>query len=499
MKKENFFIGRERRTIGYFPAFYTHSYLLEKRCGEKYGHSVKKLVFIVDGDTTKFITITLDDFQKIGQLMLDKVLKNKVYVKNLRKESHTAAKRLLNFCQKRDLVELNNKELIKKYFAYSKLYTDFCFVNVPSWYILGETLNSYLQQQNWGITDYTILCSPMEPSFAFREECGRLRIIKKISQDKKLIYIFITKSVEKIERELQKNYPRILSNIKKHGEEYYWIPWDYLGTKLYDEKYFITEIKNYLQSDKNIKEEFSQLKNYHKELKKKQYSIKISKKLFRLFQDLQQLAILQDIRKEVCTESHIYYQLYLLQEISSRTKIPRDLLIFMLEEEVKKSLEGKKFDIDKLRERKILSVLTKDESGYQLFLGKEALKFRDQYTPIIKDMKEIKGQAASPGIVKGIVRILIGFRNIDNVQNGDVLVTTMTTPDYLPAMKKAVAFVTDEGGITCHASIVAREMKKPCIIGTKTATKILKDGDLVEVDADNGIVRILKKAETKTS
>ena len=71
----------------------------------------------------------------------------------------------------------------------------------------------------------------------------------------------------------------------------------------------------------------------------------------------------------------------------------------------------------------------------------------------------------------------------------------MTTPDFVPAMKKASAFITDEGGITCHAVIIAREMKKPCIIGTKIATQILKDGDLVEVDADNGVVRILERAE----
>ena len=60
-------------------------------------------------------------------------------------------------------------------------------------------------------------------------------------------------------------------------------------------------------------------------------------------------------------------------------------------------------------------------------------------------------------------------------------------------MEKASAFVTDEGGILCHAAIVAREMKKPCIIGTKVSTKILKDGDMVEVDADNGIVKVLEK------
>ncbi|MFH1030379.1 MAG: PEP-utilizing enzyme [bacterium] len=82
-------------------------------------------------------------------------------------------------------------------------------------------------------------------------------------------------------------------------------------------------------------------------------------------------------------------------------------------------------------------------------------------------------------------------KDIYKVNEGDVIVSVMTRPDYLPAMKKACAFVTDEGGVTCHVAIVAREMKKPCVIGTKIATKILKDGDLVEVDANNGIVKIL--------
>ena len=75
---------------------------------------------------------------------------------------------------------------------------------------------------------------------------------------------------------------------------------------------------------------------------------------------------------------------------------------------------------------------------------------------------------------------------------GDILVSPMTRPDFVPAMKKAVAFITDEGGITCHAAIVAREMKKPCIIGTKIATQLLKDGMEVEVDANKGIVKIIK-------
>ncbi len=77
------------------------------------------------------------------------------------------------------------------------------------------------------------------------------------------------------------------------------------------------------------------------------------------------------------------------------------------------------------------------------------------------------------------------------MKEGEVLVAGMTTPDYVPAMRKACAIVTDEGGITCHSAIVSRELDLPCVVGTKVATRVLKDGDFVEVDATNGIVKKL--------
>lgn len=113
---------------------------------------------------------------------------------------------------------------------------------------------------------------------------------------------------------------------------------------------------------------------------------------------------------------------------------------------------------------------------------------------VAKHVKEIKGQVAMAGNAKGKVRLIMRKRDIPLLRRGEVLVTPMTTPDYVLAMRKAAAFVTDEGGITSHAAIVAREMNKPCLIGTKIATRALKDGDLVEVDANEGVVRIMKRS-----
>ncbi len=104
----------------------------------------------------------------------------------------------------------------------------------------------------------------------------------------------------------------------------------------------------------------------------------------------------------------------------------------------------------------------------------------------------LQGTPTSGGKVTGKVRIILSEQDFKKFQNGEVLVTSMTRPEFLPIMKKARAFITNEGGITSHAAIIAREMNKPCIIGTKIATKVFKDGDVVEVDANKGIIRKIK-------
>jgi phosphohistidine swiveling domain-containing protein len=106
----------------------------------------------------------------------------------------------------------------------------------------------------------------------------------------------------------------------------------------------------------------------------------------------------------------------------------------------------------------------------------------------------IKGQSGFKGVVRGRVRIVLNVQSDHGFVEGEILVAGMTRPEYVPLMKKALAIITDEGGITCHAAIVARELKKPCIIGTKIATRVLHDGDLVEVDADSGMVRVIERA-----
>ncbi len=101
----------------------------------------------------------------------------------------------------------------------------------------------------------------------------------------------------------------------------------------------------------------------------------------------------------------------------------------------------------------------------------------------------VKGEPAFMGKVKGRVRLVFMPEECNKLHKGDILVSNMTHPDYFMGMVRAGAIVTDEGGVSCHAAIVARELKKPCVIGTKLATSVFRDGDMVEVDAIRGVVK----------
>ncbi len=100
----------------------------------------------------------------------------------------------------------------------------------------------------------------------------------------------------------------------------------------------------------------------------------------------------------------------------------------------------------------------------------------------------VRGLGAAPGAAHGPVRVIATLADADRLREGEVLVTHMTAPDWVPLMRKAAAIVTDSGGMTCHAAIVSRELGIPCVVGTAEATKVLRDGEVVTVDATSGVV-----------
>jgi phosphohistidine swiveling domain-containing protein len=171
---------------------------------------------------------------------------------------------------------------------------------------------------------------------------------------------------------------------------------------------------------------------------------------------------------------------------------------YLCAEEMGKIIKGEKIDVKKLiLERRAVAFIPTAKGEIKFLSASDIKKLADHINFILGKNKIeitapggiIKGFSASKGLAEGVVKVVLSSKDFDKLRPGEILVTTMTSVDFVPVMKRAAAFVTNESGITSHASIVAREMNKPCIIGTKIATKVLHDGDLVEVDANQGVVR----------
>lgn len=186
------------------------------------------------------------------------------------------------------------------------------------------------------------------------------------------------------------------------------------------------------------------------------------------------------------------------KSIAKQLKIKYSRLTLLTYTEILGGLrDGLKVKEAELKKRETAYVFLIKQGKTTLVTGqvaKKLTKYIDKGVHIKEvGTNNISGQPTSPGKTQGRVRVVMLAKDSHNIKKGEVLVCSMTSPDYVPAMKRAVAILTDEGGLLCHAAIVSRELGKPCIVGIKNVSRVLKNGDLVEVDADKGIVKILKK------
>ena len=160
--------------------------------------------------------------------------------------------------------------------------------------------------------------------------------------------------------------------------------------------------------------------------------------------------------------------------------------------ELKECLNNK--EVKDVSDRKVYSYITWDDKNQKMLIlsgGDAYRKIRELEKQIPKN--EVIGQPACKGIVQGKAKIIPLSMNpekyLSKMEKGDILVSDTTGPELMPAIEKAAAIVTDEGGMMSHAAIISREFNTPCVVGTKYATKVFKDGDLIEVNANNGIVK----------
>lgn len=492
------FRDRPRKGVPFFTGAYTCEYVASDECLKAYGARVSAVIYANAEDNFICTVDSGKEFRKFGEVLAHRFTSDPSYLDDLVRWSESQKDSLKEFMYrnfpKEKIQSLSNEEIAVRYCEYAQVYKAFHFKNTPSWWmgsdIALEGVKKYAQEQDISEDDVTILIEALDyKTENLDEELSLLTL----SSDIKKLGISNIDSASFLPKNIQ-------DRLTKHTEDFQSIPFGYNTGVVWDENHFIEKIQHVL----NTSDPASVLASKRKEIESKNkiqnqtvQKLNVPKNIYNLVMAVRHLSYLQDLKKTTQTRSHPHLQLILKPEIARRLNVSVEYIDQISHLEVAESLKNKKISAElgaEIQKRLGVSVLILRDNKYEWLYDDEAKDFIrvNELTFSAQDVKEIKGSVGCKGKVTGTVKLCKFSTEINKVGEGDVLVTAMTTPDFVPAMRKAAAIVTDEGGITCHAAIVSRELNKPCIIGTKIATKVLKDGDKVEVDANKGIVKILK-------
>jgi phosphohistidine swiveling domain-containing protein len=447
-----------------------------------FGNNIGNMVWLCRNGEVFACADETTDIEGMVSKVQNKILKNPDHVLKISqifKQRSKEVKKLIQHLRSHDFTKDSNLELLNIYKeivdAYKDVYT-YGEQMVLAVGDLADVIKPYFLEKGINEDDYNILISDFNLSFVQRERRDLLKIALASGEN------------------INKN---IKNQIKKHAEKYAWIPYDY-GVTSFSEEHFLNELKKISAKGRvSLQAELDHLQLYSNSIKKRQKEmgnkINIDNLHKKLLAAVRICFFLLDYKKELFTQIH-WYSLRLFKEISARLEIEQILAQYSFPSEMENYLKGKnKPDRESLQSRyENLVMIIKPSGEITNIEGEKAKKIIDKFLSERDNDsvgETLVGRPASFGFVKGRVRIILDASRCDTFKHGEILVTTMSSPDYMIAVRKAAAIVTDEGGVICHAAIISRELGIPCVIGTKFATKVLKDGDLVEVDANKGIVR----------
>lgn len=293
---------------------------------------------------------------------------------------------------------------------------------------------------------------------------------KRIIEAKKLFRKIKENGTTKINDETFKNLDEELKNkIKNHIEEFEFIGIHHYSGEAYSLKKFINNFNQFV--DKEI------TKTKGKIPKELEWDIKL-------------VSIAAYGRMHMAeTSGYMQYKIMpILKDLEKQLNF-EDGIMWLSTPEILELIE-KKININKIDEReKKVGILKR---GNTVISGEEVAEILNE---IKEDIEEgdfpLKGRPACKGIVKGFAKICLRPEESMKLKKGEILIAHETSPEFVPAMERASAIITEQGGLTSHAAIISREMNTPCIIGVKGATSIIKNNDLIVVDAENGIIKKL--------
>lgn len=231
---------------------------------------------------------------------------------------------------------------------------------------------------------------------------------------------------------------------------------------------------------------------------KKPLPLRLPRAMRKLIGAIDFATVWQDERKARILKS-ISYLGRVVAEISRRTKVSSEALNYLAVQEARRFQRlSDLLALERELKTRVRGCFFLEEPASETIVAGPAhdrLRQHQRQSARLRNSheNEIHATTANGGTAIGRVIVCKGLASLAKVKRGDIIVASMTRPEFAPALRKAAAIVTDEGGITCHAAIVARELDIPCVIGAKIATKILRDGTIVEVKANHGVVKIIKR------
>lgn len=288
-------------------------------------------------------------------------------------------------------------------------------------------------------------------------------------------------------------FPDLQALLDHHVATYDWIQFSYDGPTIVDEYYFLANLSGLEHQGIDARRELQKLVEEKVKTQKLQdayvQKLGLSQSEQYWLKAARTFMYLKAYRKDAVYLAQRSLDPF-FRDIARRLMISPTQARQIAIEEMPNVLASEQVDVNALNNRWTRCAMYITNGGTQIFTGEEAVVWEKKVVqPIVEDVNEFQGSCAYPGRLHGTVKIVVTEKDMQKLLDGEILVSPATNPHLLPAMKRAAGFITDEGGITCHAAIVSRELKKPCVIGTKIATRVLKDGDIVEVDAEKGIVK----------
>lgn len=431
-------------------------------------------------ESGSYIQVYLErEIEEASASIFQKIFKDRNYVSKMYAAQLVAGRDLVKLSQKiigADLSKFSIAELMRVYQQIQQGWVKYDQINVLPWFLGADKLRNYIYSMLPGISsgEFELLLTSDEKSFSAQEEQGIL--------DAAL---------------LAKKSKVSMSAARKLADRYFWIPFGYDGPATYDADHYSKAIREASkQPAAEIKTRLLELRSYKKIVQSKQAALlrkfALKEDLLRLTADMRKMAVMTDQRKEFQFQSHVALW-RVMQALAKKLRINPMFLKFISFKELKQNIKNTDQLLELASRRKNGLVIFEGDNGkLRAIEGREAQNLKTRMLPKTSKLKSLQGQVASTGrkpIVMGRARVLLSPKSISMVKSGEILIATMTSPEYVPGMRKAAAIITDEGGVTSHASIVSRELNKPCIIATKFATQVFKDGDMVEVDAVKGIVR----------